>query len=808
MASLTGHTVSHYRILEKLGEGGMGVVYKGEDLKLTRTVALKFLPHGLDAHEPERARFLQEARAAAVLNHPNICTVYDIQEHEGQQFIVMEYLEGKTLRKAIEDARLPGGRQEGGQGRLNIEDGIKYAIQIGEALQEAHSKGIVHRDVKAENIMVTKNQAKVMDFGLAKLKGSLKLTKTSSTIGTLAYMAPEQIQGEEVDARSDIFSFGVVLFEMLTGRMPFKGEHEAAMMYSIMHELPDSLLKYRPDAPSDLERIIHRALEKEPEDRYQHVDDMVSELRRVQKQSTRVSRASLASTKIPETSQPPREAVSETPVPEKTRHTLLISGALVGVAVIAVAGYFLFFTTHKAIDSLAVLPFINASGDPNTEYLSDGITESLINGLSRLSNLSVMSRSSVFHYKGKDTDPQVAGKELGVKAVLAGRVTQRGENLIVSTELVDVSNNHHIWGDQYNRKLSDILSVQEEIAREISRNLSVTLSGEEEKKLTKRSTENVEAYQLYLKGIFYWNKRKADDLQKALGYFQQAIEKDPNYALAHAGLASTYVLLPEYAGVKPKDAVPMAEAAAKRATELDPTLAEAHAVLGLLLSSFRWDWDGAEREYKRAIELNPNYPTTYHWYCILLRTEGRFDQALATITRAQELDPLSLVIGWNVAEILTLMQRYDQAREQYRKMLELDPNFPGARIGLGWLHVQQGKYPEAIKEFQAVRQILGPDDSYGLEALGYMYAKSGKKEEAVKVLNHLLALSKQGSSVSVEIAVVYAALEEKEKAFEWLERGSDEKNPLIGYLRVDPEWENLRGDPRYAALLRKLGLDK
>ncbi len=799
MTPLVGQTVSHYRILEKLGEGGMGVVYKAEDLKLTRTVALKFLPLGLSAQEPERARFLQEARAAAVLSHANICTVYDIQEHSGQQFIVMEYIEGKTLKREIESRE------------LKIEDCLRYGIQIGEGLQEAHSKGIVHRDIKAENIMVsTKGQVKVMDFGLAKLKGSLKLTRTSSTVGTLAYMAPEQLQGGEVDARSDIFSFGALLFEMLTGRLPFKGEHEAAMMYSILNEPADSLLKYRPDAPADLERIINRALEKEPEDRYQHVDDMVSELRRIQKQSGRVSRAPLAAMKAPGAppASPAAQAVSDIQARKRVNRTLLAGGIVAGAAIIAVAAYFLFFTPHRAIDSLAVLPFVNTSADPNTEYLSDGLTESLINGLSRLSNLSVMSRSSVFHYKGKDTDPQVAGRELGVKAVLTGRVTQRGDDLIVSTELVDVSNNHHIWGDQYNRKVADILSVQDEISREITKNLSVTLSGEEEKKLAKRSTENVDAYQLYLKGIFHWNKRKADDLLKAAGYFQQAIDIDPNYALAYAALASTYALLPEYSGRNPKEMIPKAEAAAQRAVELDPTLAEPHAVLGLIAEAFRWDWDGAEREFQRAIELNPNYPTTYHWYSVVLRTEGKLEQSLTATKRAQELDPLSLVIAWNVAETLFLMKRNDEGLEQIRKMLELDPNFSGTHRLLGLQYARMGRYPEAIQELQTVRHIVGPDDSYGLEVLGYVYAKSGQKEEAVKILNRLIALSKQGSSLSTEIAMVYTGLGEKEKALAWLERACDGRSTTVTTINVDPEWDTLRGDPRFTGLLKKMGLGR
>ncbi len=794
---MIGTMVSYYQILSKLGEGGMGVVYLAHDVKLGRDVALKFLPHGLQPDESERARFMQEAHAAAILNHPHICTVYDIQEHDGQQFIVMEYIEGKSLR-ALAPVK-------------DVQDAVTFAIQIGEALQEAHCHGVVHRDIKADNIMVNaKNQVKIMDFGLAKLKGSLKLTRTLSTLGTLAYMAPEQLRGEEADARSDIFSFGVVLFEMLAGRLPFGGDHEAAMMYSIVNEPPKPLQKYRPDVPPELEQTIGRALEKERGERYQHVDDMVSELRRVPMLGARVSHFPMPETGPAEPSSvsaPPGQE-GFTPAKSETKHpSRLVWSALIGTLVIlGFLGYLVLVPGHKTIDSIAVLPFVNASGDPNTEYLSDGITETLINGLSRLSNLAVMSRSSVFHYKGKDTDPQAIGKELGVEAVLTGRVMQRGENLVISTELVDVSNNHHIWGDQYNRKFADILPVQEEIAREISRNLRLHLGSEEERRLSQRSTESTEAYQLYLKGRFHWNKRKADDLQKALEYFDQARIIDPSYALAYAGLASTYCLLPEYAAIPPREAVPKAEAAALKAAELDPTLAEPHAVLGLLKQTFRWDWEGAQSEYKRAIELNPNYPTSYHWYSECLKLQGKFDQGLIQIKRAQELDPLSPVISLNVAEMLDAMRQDDLALEQYRKTLELDPNLPGAHEDLGLLLARQGKVAEAISEFQTMRQIVGPDNLYGLGSLGIVLGEAGKKEEARDILRKLLAASKQGSSKSTQIAGVYAALDDKEKAIQWLERAYEEGDAVLCYLKIDPVWDGLRPDVRFTALLKKIGL--
>ncbi len=800
---MIGQTISHYKILEKLGEGGMGVVYKAHDTKLDRIVALKFLPHHLVANEAEQARFLQEARAASALNHPNVCTIYDIKEDNGQPFIVMEFVDGATIRQKLPIQKL--------------HDALSYALHIGEALHEAHAKGIVHRDIKCDNIMVnSKNQIKVMDFGLAKLKGSLKLTKTSSTVGTLAYMAPEQIQGEEVDARSDIFSFGVVLFEMLTGHMPFRGDHEAAVMYSIINEEPELVQKSRPDISSEIDRIIRRALEKDPEDRYQHIDDMVSELRRVQKQSTRVTRTTMEmparasagqnfNTHNVENVAPVVTAESQ---PKARTRLYIASGGIIVLLVAVIIVFVLFFGKPPSIDSIAVLPFVNVGADPNAEYLSDGITESLINTLSQLSNLTVMSRSSVFHYKGKEIDPQKAGKELGVKAVLAGRVTQRGDNLQISAELVNVSNNSHIWGEQYNKKLSDILAVQEEISKEISEKLSLKLGSDDEKKLAKHSTENTEAYQLYLKGRFHWNKRKADDLRQAVDYFNQAIEKDPGYALAYAGLASAYAILPEYSGLPARDYIPKTEAAAKKALEFDPTLAEPHAALALTKYAHQWDWTGAETELKRAIELNPNYPTAHHWYSICLRQQGKFEESLIEIRRAQELDPLSPIISLNLGEVLSLMGHYDQAIEQYRKTLELDPNFPGLHLNLGGIYAEQGKFDDALSEVKKARDVIGETNPYGLGLLGYVYAKAGKKDDANKVLNQLLEFSKQGYTISVEIAVVYAGLEDKNKVFEWLEKGYDEQSTGLGYIKILHIWDGLRSDPRYTALLKKIGLEK
>jgi serine/threonine protein kinase/Flp pilus assembly protein TadD len=791
-------TISHYKILEKLGEGGMGVVYKAEDTKLKRIVAIKFLPKRLSVHGEERERFVHEAQAASALNHPNICVIHEIDEVDDESFIVMEYMDGVTLREWVRKKT----EQSEGYRKLGMKEAIDLATQIAEGLEKAHEKGIIHRDVKSDNIMVTSDgRAKIMDFGLAKLKGVSKLTKTGSTVGTIAYMSPEQVEGIETDHRTDIFSFGVVIYEMLAGCLPFRAVHETAMLYEIINVDPQSLINQHKGIDTELNRIVMKCLEKDREERYQSMREVAVDLKRYKRDSEgrRIERKPDA-----------REALSTSELTSTGKRSktkwLKIGLAAFCVLFLISLGIYLFTPKVASIDSIAVLPFENVGADPNTEYLSDGITESIISSLSQLSNLSVMSRTSVFHYKGKDVDPLKVGKELGVKAVLVGRVTQRGDNLQISTELVDVSSKSQMWGEQYSKKISDILSIQEEISKEISRQLSLKLGSEEEKKLTKRSTENAEAYQLYLKGRFYWNKRTADDLQKAVDYFRQAIEKDPYFALAYAGLASTYALLPEYAGLPAKDLISKAEAAAKKALELDATLAEPHAALGMIKNNYQWDWEGAEKEFKQAIKLDPKNPTAHHWYSNSLTEQGKLEEAMFEIKRAQELDPLSPVITVNVGEVLFYMRHYDLAIEQFNKALELDRNFPTALVMLGDLYAQQNKFVEAISELQKVRQILPTDNPYGSGELGYVYAKAGKKDEAIKILNRLLEFSNKGNTLSVQIAYVYIGLGDKDKAFEWLEKGYSEQNDQLAYLKVEPIFDNLRSDPKYAAMLKKIGL--
>jgi serine/threonine protein kinase/Tfp pilus assembly protein PilF len=768
---MIGKTVSHYRIIEKIGEGGMGVVYKAEDTNLNRIVALKFLPRELDAHEPERVRFLQEARAASALNHASICTVHALGEHEGQQFIDMEFVDGVTLRAKIREAG------------MNIQEAVAYAIQIGEALQEAHAKGVVHRDVKPENIMVnTKDQIKVMDFGLAKLKGSLKLTRTSSTVGTLAYMAPEQIEGREVDARSDIFSFGIVLYEMLTGHRPFRGDQEGTVINCILNDEPEAIQKCRPEVSSEAAHILSRALEKDPEDRYQSTQEMLIDLKRARKETSRVSRQSLAG------------VTAEQPLPSAPKEP----GAHFDVA--AHAGE-RGLELPKQEKSIVVLPFENLSPDPDQEYFSDGLTEEIISDLSNVHILRVISRSSAMTFKGtKTTIPEIA-RRLNVQYVLEGSVRKAGSSLRITAQLIDARTDVHIWAEKYSGTLDDVFDIQEKVSRAIVAALKLNLAPEEKP----RRPLNPEAHEAYLKGRFYWNKRTGSDAQRAIEYFNEAIEKDPTYALAYAGLASAYVLLPQYALVPATEAIPKAEAAANRALELDAALGEAHAVLGLVRSDFEWDWAGAEHEFKRAIDLDPTNPTARHWRALLLSHLGRLDEALAEIGRARDLDPLSLAISTVVGTILYYMRQYDEAIVQCKKAVDLDPGFPTAHSFLGAVYEAQGRFDEAIAELQEAKALAG-SGPVGLADLGEGYARAGRRSEAARILNELLEFSRQGYSASCEIAQIYFGLGEKDKTFEWLEKAYQEKSSGLSYLGSDPGWDGLRSDPRFTTLLKKMGL--
>ena len=766
---MISETVSHYRIQRKLGAGGMGEVYLAEDTRLGRPVALKFLPASFQYDSERRSRFLQEARAASALRSPNIAAIYDIGEHDGAMFIAMEYVEGEVLSQRIDRRTLP------------TSDVIDIAMQIADALDEAHALGIIHRDVKSSNLIVTdRGLVKMLDFGLAKMiQAGSALDSTDPTVaiggqtavgvvlGTVSYMSPEQALGHELDQRSDIFSHGVVIYEMLTGRLPFEGASATEIIDCLIHKEPIAIARFNYDVPPELERIVRKCMEKDRERRYHSAREVAIDLRNLRRDSD-------------------SSPVTNTTPSRKTQSTRR-------------------GRSRKTIESLAILPLFNAGEDPDTEYLSDGITESIINNLSQLPKLRVMARSTVFRYKGKEVDPQIVGQQLGVRAVLTGRVLQRGDLLIIKTELVDAEDGSHLWGEQYNRNLSDIFTIEEEISREISDKLRLKLSGAEKKQLTKRYTENTEAYQLYLKGRFYWNKRTPEALKKGIEYFQRAIDSDPGYALAYAGLADSYNILVSYSALAPHDAFPKAKAAATRALEIDRKLAEAHTSMAFVKFGYDWDWAGSERGFKQAIKFNPGYAYAHNFYAVLLAAFGRFDEAFLHIGTAQELDPLSLPINTNLGWLLYLARRYEEAIEQYLKTIDLDEGFPLAHRRLAQTYEQTGRYSEADVEFQRAVALSGEDIEL-ISARGHFFANIGETEKAREVLNQLERLAKTRFVPSYLIARIYLGLGDIDTMFELLEKARDERYGYLAYLEIEPMFDRIRTDPRYDELVVRVGL--
>ena len=849
----SGKKLGRYEIRSKLGAGGMGEVYLAQDTKLDRKVALKILPAELAANQDRMRRFVQEAKAAAALNHPNIAHIYEIGESEGTNFIAMEFVDGETLREKAHP------------GKSELKVLLKFLHQVAQGLAKAHASGIVHRDLKPDNIMITRDgHAKILDFGLAKLimseppavAGGLNLNDNLSAtadrsdkaeeatammplqhstpgvvMGTVGYMSPEQAQAKPVDQRSDIFSFGCLLYEAATGRRPFAGDSVVDTLHKIIHDPALAITDFNPSASPELQRIIRKCLAKEPEKRYQTIRDTANDLEELIEEMKGVSdiERSVApsasaitsgATKSTDDDSRGESTASGTHPPASSaeyvvtgikQHKLAVAAIALALLVggVALVAFILRGrTTNAAIRSIAVMPFVNESGDADLEYLSDGMTETLISSLSQLPNLNVKARSSVFRYKGKETNPQTVGKELNVQAVLNGRVAQRGDQLTLTLELVDVQTENVIWSEQYNRKQSDLISLQSEIARDVSSKLKLKLSGADEQKLNKVYTTNPDAYQLYLKGRFYWNKLTPKDLRQSLEFYQQAIDKDPAFALAYVGISDTYMGLgiPDVmlGVIPPQESVRKARNAADKALEIDPTLAEAYASRAHVKWKER-DWAGADEDFKHSIELNGNYSNAHRFYAIYLVSMGRSEEAVREVRRSEELEPLSVSVKAHLAFIFYFARRYDEAIAAGKKAVELDAMSTVAHQRLGSAYEQTGMFPEAIAEFQ--KAVDGSNRvQLAVASLAHAFALAGKRAEAEKLLAELKERSGSEYVSSYLIAEIYVALGEKEAAFNLLDKAYDERSIDLVLAKVDPRLDPLRDDPRFQELVKKVGI--
>jgi TolB-like protein/Tfp pilus assembly protein PilF len=784
-----GTKLGPYHILTPLGAGGMGEVYRARDTRLDRDVAIKVLPAQFAADPTALARFEREAKAVAALSHPSIMAIHDVGTEEGTSFVVTELLEGETLRQRLQ------------RGAVSWRKAVEIGAGIADGLAAAHARGIVHRDIKPGNIFLTSDGVvKILDFGLARTVTSAAqedtpdaptltvATQPGAVMGTPAYMSPEQARGEPTDTRSDIFSFGCVLYEMVVGACAFPGTTPAELFAAILKDEPRDINTSGKTIPPDLERIIRHCLEKKPEERFQSARDLAFDLRAV-----------------------------ESARPGRSPALPWVAAACVAIVALLATVFVLFDplgrrqpisvpTRSAQIQSLVVLPLENLSGDPEQEYFADGMTDALISDLAKISALRVISRTSAMRYKGTDKPvPQIA-RELNVDAIVGGSVLRAGSRVRISAQLIRAASDRHIWSDSYERELRDILALQSEVARAIAGEVRVKLTPQERVRLASTRQVNPEAYEAYVKGRYHWNKRTEEGFYKALEYFQQAIEDAPTYARAYAGLADSYSLLAEWGLRPPQEVFPKAKAAALKALELDETLAEAHASLAYVREYHDWDFSGAEREYERAIELNPGYATAHQWYALALLETGRVDEAAAEIARARELDPLSLIINVCVGLVQHAACQYDRAIEEYHKVLELDPDFAFAHLALAWAHEQKGRYEPAIAELRRALTLSDGAPQY-LACLGRTYALAGMDEEARKMLDELNGLSERRYVSPINFAYVYTALRDEDEAFEWLEQAYEQRDDGLLDLKMDPFYDPLRDDPRFDDLLRRIGLE-
>ncbi len=738
----------------------MGEVFLAQDLRLGRPLAIKVLPADLARDDRRVARFVQEAKLASSLNHPNVAHIYEIAESGGIHYIAMEYVEGEPLSARI------------ARGPLPLTDILDVAVQVADALDEAHSHGVVHRDIKPANILITlRQQVKVLDFGVAKRMVSavdstgntktLSPTEPGLILGTVDYMSPEQALGQPVDHRTDVFSFGTLLYELATGRRPFAASSMTATLDRILHGFPDSIARLNDVFPQAFHYIVRKCLEKDASSRYQSARELLIDLQNLRRDST-----------------PGRRAASDARTPRRAR---------------------------RSVEAIAVMPFANAGVDPGADYFSDGITESLINSLSTLPKPRVMARSTVFRFKGREIDPLAIGRELDVQAVVTGRIQSVADDIVVTVELVDTRNGSQLWGGRYSRKLAEIFTVQEEIAQEIADKVRGRLTGEERKRLVKRHTDSAEAYEAYLKGLFHANRRTQEGFARAIEFFTEAIRCDPSYALAHAGLADCHTLMATGGYTGAQRSAPLARHAAEQAMALDPGLPEAHAAVGFVRFRLDWDWERAGQALQRARDLNPGSATVHHRFALLMTVLGRFDEARRSIERAQALDPLSLVIGTAAGRIHHFARRYAEAIKQCRRTLELDPAFVPAHFDLGMAYAETGRLPEAIAQFEQHFEAAR-ERSVMVAVLGYMYGRAGRTEDARRLLADIQERRVVGDSTAYDVNLVLLGLGEDERALDWLERAGEERDGVLVFLKVEPMFDRIRQHPRFIALQRRLNL--
>jgi serine/threonine protein kinase/tetratricopeptide (TPR) repeat protein len=757
---MTGRIISRYRVEEKLGQGGMGVVYKAHDLRLDRPVALKFFGSNFCDDDAMRQRFMQEARAASALDHPNICTIYSIEDtDDGGLFIAMAYYEGENLHYRIQ------------RGRLEMREAVQIAMAVGRALSKAHEHGIVHRDVKPANVMLTRGgEVKLLDFGLAILAGSVRTTQPGQVMGTPAYMAPEQALGEPCDARADIWALGVVLYEMLTGQLPFHGPGHA-MLRSILHDAPRPAGQLRPGIPPELDAVLSTALAKDADRRFDTAAALVADLHAV-----------LASPGL--RSESGATEALEPPALAATRPTAAVA---------------------RTVPSIAVLPFANLSRDPDNEYFSEGLAEELITALAQVEGLHVVSRTSTFQFKDKAADVRQIGSTLRVSTVLEGGVRKAGDRVRVTAQLVNVADGYQLWSQRFDCHLEDIFAVQDEIAQSIVSALRGKLTGDMPALAPRKRPENMEAYHLYLKGRYHWNKQSEEGLRQALQHYEASIVEDPGFAPGWAGLADYYAAVGFWSVLPPEEVWPKARKNALRAVELDPLLAHAQISLGYVGIFCDWDWSEAGRHFRRAVELSPGDANARYAHAVYLTQMSRLDEALREMLRAQDLDPLAMNVNTALALVHYYRRQYDRAIEQARKTLELDPNYFEMRVGLGLIYLQTSQVQEGVRRLETARMESG-DNPLILGLLGYGYGVAGMAESAQEILGRLEGLSQERYVAPISRALVHIGLGSHDQAFAWLDQAAEAHDALLCYLDVMPIYDSLRPDARFPKLHRRIGL--